>query len=299
MWSALQVPWTPEDTFDEARYRSNVRRCCQAGVHGVYTHGTSGEFYAQDLTEWCAVASATIEECQATNTPVQIGVTDLYTKGVIRRAETAADMGADAVQVALPFWMPLTLDEAVGFFRDVACAVPGIPMVLYGTPRARTLTTIELLRRVLESGVPLIGCKYAGSIEELPRFIQGVPEVSFLVVEPYLATAIAAGARGSCSSYVNVCPKYMLHYYSLCEQGRFEEALGIERHVQDWRREASAHVRARGLLDSALDRLFSRTAGFIEIDLRCRSPYQSATEEDLRIYFNICQERYPEFLYDI
>lgn len=299
MWAGLPVSWTVQDTFDEGRFRDNLRRCCRAGVHGVYSHGTTGEFYAQSFEEWQAVASAMVEECRAAGTPCQIGVTDLYTKGVIRKAQLAAEIGADALQLALPFWLPMTLQEAVQFFVDVADAVPGTPLVLYGTARAKTLTTIELMRAVLDAGVPLIGCKYAGSAEALPAFVEQVPEVSFLVGESLLATGMAVGARGSCTAYVYVCPRYMLRYFSLCEEARWDEALAIEQHVKDWHAGACAHLFEKKLQDSALDRVFAHAAGFIDIEIRCRPPYRSATEEDVRIYVEACERDFPEFIHDI
>jgi dihydrodipicolinate synthase/N-acetylneuraminate lyase len=299
MWAGLPVPWTNDDQFDEMRFRRNVRRCCQVGVHGVYSHGTTGEFYAQSFEEWRAVALAMVEECRALGTPTQVGITDLSTGLVMRKAELAARMGAHAIQVALPFWLPMSVDEAVRFFRDVAAAVPGMPIVLYGTSRAKTLTTPDLLRRALDVNVPLIGCKYSGTMADLPTFVQACSEISFLVGEPHLATGMAAGGRGSCSAYIYVCPKYMLHYYSLCEQGNWAEAQQIERHVRAWLEDACGHLFAKGLQDSALDRVFAHAAGFIEIDLRCRPPYRSATQEDLKRYIQLCRERFPEFLDDI
>ena len=58
-WAGLPVPWTKNDRFDEAVFRTDVQRCCDAGVPGVYTAGTTGEFYAMEFEEWKAVAKAT------------------------------------------------------------------------------------------------------------------------------------------------------------------------------------------------------------------------------------------------
>jgi 4-hydroxy-tetrahydrodipicolinate synthase len=89
MWAALPATWTLQDQLDEDTTRENVRRMCRAGVHGVYTHGTTGEFYAQSEEEWRRVARATIEESKAHRVACQIGCTALWTGEVIRRAEFA------------------------------------------------------------------------------------------------------------------------------------------------------------------------------------------------------------------
>ncbi len=299
MWAGLPVAWTEDDRFDEERYRRNVRRVCQAGAHGVYTHGSTGEFYAQGYDEWLAVARATLEEVHACSTPIQVGITDLATRQVIRKMEMAARLGADAVQTAFPFWMPLGQAEAVQFFVDLSRAVPGMPIVLYATARAKTPVTPELLRRVLDASVPLIGCKYTGPVADVAELVRTCPEISFLVGEANLASGMAVGARGSCSAYVYVCPRYMLHYFALCERGEWEAAQAIEEHVKAWHAGPCKHLFAKGMQDSALDRVFAFAAGFIEVELRCRPPYIYASQEDVELYIQLCRNGFPEFLYDM
>ena len=106
-WAGLPVAWRNDLSFDEDAYRANVAKCCRAGMPGVYTCGTTGEFYAMEFDEFKAVSRATVEECRAHGKPCAIGCTSTYTLGVARRAAYAAELGADAIQVALPFWMEL------------------------------------------------------------------------------------------------------------------------------------------------------------------------------------------------
>ena len=72
-WAGLPVAWDEDDRFDEQTYRQDVKRCCQAGVPGVYSGGTTGEFYAMEFDDFKAVARATVEECKAEGTAVMIG----------------------------------------------------------------------------------------------------------------------------------------------------------------------------------------------------------------------------------
>ncbi|MBG87811.1 MAG: hypothetical protein CMO80_13035 [Verrucomicrobiales bacterium] len=73
-WAGLPVAWTDDDRFDEATYRADVRACCQAGIPGIYTAGTTGEFYAMEFDEFQQVARATVEEAHRCDTPAMIGV---------------------------------------------------------------------------------------------------------------------------------------------------------------------------------------------------------------------------------
>ena len=116
-WAGLPVAWTEDDEFDETTYRGDVARCCRAGIPGSI-RGTSGEFYAQEWEEFQRIARATVEECHQRGTPAMIGCTSTSTRGAVRRAAFAAELGADAIQVALPFWMEVPDDQVLPFFRS-------------------------------------------------------------------------------------------------------------------------------------------------------------------------------------
>ena len=152
-WAGLPVAWTDDDRFDEATYRADVARCCEAGVPGMYTAGTTGEFYAMELDEWKAVTRATVEECHAQGKPAMIGCTSTYNLGAARRAVYAAELGADAIQVALPFWMEIGDQQIVPFFKEVAEASGGLPLSIYETMRAKKVLTLDQ-HRAIKDAVP-------------------------------------------------------------------------------------------------------------------------------------------------
>src|SRR5690606_25351663 len=122
-----------DNRFDEATYRGDVTRCCEIGVPGVYTGGTTGEFYAMEFDEFKQVARATVEQARAAGKPAMIGVSSTYTLGAARRAAYAAEIGAQAVQVALPFWMEVLDAQVLGFFREVSAAAGHLPLSIYET----------------------------------------------------------------------------------------------------------------------------------------------------------------------
>ena len=179
-WAGLPVAWTDHDSFDEETYRADVASCCQAGIPGVYTAGTSGEFYAADYDEWHAIARATVEECHARSTPAMIGCSSTYTRGAVRRATAAVALGADAVQVALPFWMETADDQVVPFFAEVAAAASDHPLSIYETSRAKKLLTLDQHRAVVEA-VPAVQ-----GIEEVHLFPTAVHAVAVRIAEENL-----------------------------------------------------------------------------------------------------------------
>ena len=299
MWAGMPIPWTNRDQLDEEALRENTRRICAAEAHGVYTHGTTGEFYAQSEEEWKNVARATVEECQNMATPSQVGCTALWTGGVIRKAVFAQTLGTDAIQIAFPFWLPLNEIQSLNFLKEVSSAVPEMPITLYNTSRSKMTLTEDLLKKILASYIPLVGCKGVRSKEELDRFSRIAPQVQFFVGEADLASHWKYGARGSYSSFIYACPHFMLRYYQLCEEGS-SEAQSIGRSLRQFSQDYVEPRYKKGMHDTAFDRTFAAMTGFLTGNLlQCRGPYESPSQEDVEDCRTWFSNYLPAFLLDV
>ncbi len=297
-WAGLPIAWAEDDTFDEKTYREDVARCCQAGMPGVYTGGTTGEFYALEFEEFQAVTRATVTECHAAGKPAMIGCTATSTRGVARRARQAHEQGADAIQVALPFWMEVPDGEVVRFFEDVSAAVPGMPITIYETLRAKKALSLDLHRRIHGAVPAVIGVK--SNEGTLGRTPEGCAEISRLynvfVGEQAIAELGPHGAVGTCSSLVYQNPRIVLHAYGLLAAVRWGE---LREASEKFRRIVVEGLRPgfpAGCADSALDRVLGLSAGFLKTSLRCRAPYPSATPEILAGFREWLRRNLPEFL---
>lgn len=299
VWAGLPVPWNESMGIDEEAAAADVRACCRAGVHGVYTGGTTGEFYAQDDDTFRRLVELVVTSATPTATPVQAGCTALSTRWVRRRIEIAAQAGVDGIQVALPFWLRLSDEEVVAFFRDVARAAGNLPLVLYDTDRAKRRVGVELFRRIREVAPTLMGCKFTGGdVEALRPLVEALPEVSFFVGEHILPDAMRIGARGSCSSLVYLNPAFMLEYYRLCAAGEWDRVAPMQSDIVRLFTEGIRPLKDRGLMDSAIDRVFGRVLGFLRCGLRCQPPYVHATETDLDALRNWMKSNAPMLLED-
>jgi dihydrodipicolinate synthase/N-acetylneuraminate lyase len=296
IWAGLPVPWNEDGSINENILRKDVARCCEVGVHGVYTGGTTGEWYAQNFEEFKQITTATLDEAHKHNTPVQVGVTAVCTRDVVERAKFAMDAGADALQVALPSWMALCSEEIVTFFKDIDDACPGAPIVNYSTMRSKRALSAADYKAVLAEGVNLIGAKStAEGFSELIGLMAAVPEVNFLVGEHLLMHAMMHGAKGSCSSLVYMSPKVILRLYDACASERWAEALEITRQIcKLFFGSVLSLLDDKGLLDSAVDRALGRSLGFLQAPLTCKKPYRSATEEDVAAIRKWVEQNLPE-----
>jgi dihydrodipicolinate synthase/N-acetylneuraminate lyase len=251
-----------------------------------------------EFDEFKAVTAATVEVCRLHRTPAMIGCTSTYTLGAARRAAFAAEAGADAIQVALPYWMVIEDDQIAPFFKEVAGAAPGLALSIYETRRAKKALTLDQHRRVKEavpdylmvkSNEETLGCSEDGC-RKLSEF------VNVFTAEEHWAALCRAGVAGSCSSLVYWFPRYILAFGKDLEA---KDWSSVERRGAELGRLTDVLLKiidGRGIVDSAIDRMGSRVVPFLATSLRCRGPYPEANEKDVAEVRRWCEQNCPEML---
>ncbi|MEE2658514.1 MAG: dihydrodipicolinate synthase family protein [Candidatus Latescibacterota bacterium] len=297
-WAGLPVPWTDEDTFDEETFRADVARCCQAGIPGAYSGGTTGEFYAQEYGEFETITTALVDECHRHNRPAMVGCTSTYTAGAVRRARHAARIGADAIQVALPFWMEVSEEEVVPFFREVSRAASHLPLSIYETTRAKKALTLAQ-HRAIKDALPnyLMVKANSGTIGSNPDGCSDLSELVNVFVSEHLWSELGPrGALGCCSSMVYWNPRVVLELWEHMRSGRWQELKAMGPKLTALGDFLAAHFGARGFTDTAYDRMGGRAGGFLKTGLRNRAPYPSATLDDVERLRGWYESNFPEML---
>ncbi|MFV2067318.1 MAG: dihydrodipicolinate synthase family protein [Pirellulales bacterium] len=297
-WAGLPVAWTTDDQFDEPAYRDDVARCCQSGVPGVYTGGTTGEFYAMEFDEFRNVARATIDECHAHGRPAMIGCTSTYTRGAVRRATLAAELGADAIQVALPYWMEIGEPEIVPFFKAIADAAGGLPLSIYDVARSKHTLSLDEHWAIREAVPSYAMVKAtAGTVGATPSGCEALSEkINVFVGGPRWAELAPRGARGGCSSMVYWNPRLVMSLWSSVESDQWATVNRLCALIAALHAFLRATFGPKGFTDTAFDRLGGVACGFLTTRLRNRGPYPSATISDVQVLREWCREHFPEIL---
>ena len=297
-WAGLPVAWTENDEFDEQTYREDVARCCRAGAPGIYTGGTTGEFYAMSFKEFKSITRATVEQSHAAGKPVMIGCTSTYTLGAAKHAAFAAETGADAIQIALPFWVEVPDSEVIGFFEEVSRASGGLPLSIYDTGSAKKVLTLEQ-HQAIKKAVPnylmlkAIGGTVGASVEgceELSKI------VSVFVAESRWLELCPKGAAGSCSALIYWNPNVILTLWGHIQNEQWDLAQELSRKLEACVDFVVEEFGKKGFTDTAFDRLGARSSGFLSTSLRCRAPYPGPTEQDVRALRQWYQDNFPEML---
>lgn len=141
----------------------------------------------------------------------------------------------------------------------------------------------------IKSNAGTLGCTKEGCKKLSRHFNIFVGENKIAELGPF-------GAVGSCSSLVYQNPKIILNMFGLLKQKRWKELRTWTDKIEKMIVKGLKPAFERGCLDSALDRLLGKSAGFLKTSLRCRGPYPSCTKEHLEYFKDWLKKNYPEFL---
>ncbi|WP_432950203.1 dihydrodipicolinate synthase family protein [Kribbella sp. CA-253562] len=274
MWATLLLPLDPDDTIDFARLRTQLDHLVQAGLHGLYAHGTAGEFQTLTEPEYDRINELLAARCEAADLPFQLGASHPSAQLQLDRVRRAAALRPSAIQVILPDWLPLTPGEVLVFLDRVAQAADGVPLVLYNPPHAKTQVGPEQLADLARAVPALIGLKSAGGDA---AWFDAAREsgLSLFVPGHFLASMTPLGADGSYSNVAALSPAGSVGWYELM-QSDHQAALDVERRIAEFFAEHIAPLQKDGLSNPALDKFLAAVGGWADVGTRVRWPMTSA-----------------------
>src|SRR3954470_17118611 len=107
-----------DGSLDEAATAAHVGRLIEQGAHRIVVGGTSGEFVTMTVAERLAIIRAAVDAAGG-RVPVVAGTGSPGTTETIELTSAAADAGASAALVILPFYLLPNRAEVLGHFRAV------------------------------------------------------------------------------------------------------------------------------------------------------------------------------------
>ncbi|WP_030620683.1 dihydrodipicolinate synthase family protein [Streptomyces sclerotialus] len=224
----LCTPLTPDGEVDTRSLAALTTRLVDAGVHGLFALGSSGEAAYLTDAQRCT-ALDTVVETAAGRVPVLAGAIDMTTARVLEHARAAEALGADAVVATAPFFTRTHPAEITEHFTRLRTAL-GVPLFAYDIPAsAHTKLPADLLLSLAADDV-LAGLKdSSGDDGALRRLLVRVRELSggFSVLtgsELAVDGALLAGAHGVVPGLGNVDPEGYLRLYEHASAGRWREA---------------------------------------------------------------------------
>jgi 4-hydroxy-tetrahydrodipicolinate synthase len=252
----MLTPLTPDETLDEASLRRLVDFLVGAGVHGIWSMGTTGEFAALPESERARGVAATIEQVGG-RVPVIANIGDSSTGLALRHARHAVEAGADALALTPPHYYPHTMDEMLTHFRAMKEAHPDLPLLVYNIPQTvkvkmSVATTLQLAREGTVQGIKdsqndlrwfrvLATSIREDGLEDQFRL--------FLGTRILIDAALVIGAHGAIPATSNVAPAAAAEAWESAISGDFTHAARAQEVVM--RYEDLAEIGRGGSPDAA------------------------------------------------
>jgi 4-hydroxy-tetrahydrodipicolinate synthase len=237
----LLTPFADDEAVDEAALRRLVRHLIAQGVHGLFSAGSTGEFWALSDDEKGRVTEIVIEEA-AGRVPVYAGVGAPGTRQSVALTRQAEALGADAVVAITPFYIAPTPDELYAHYAAIAAATR-LPVIPYNNP-GRTggvNLTPDLMERLAR--LPnLVGLKdSAGDMAQFREARRRLPPpfALFQGRDDLFYDSLLVGAVGGVAAIGNVAPGPVVEVYEAYVAGDLPRAQRAQERVTPLRKALS------------------------------------------------------------
>ncbi len=222
----LITPLRPDESIDLPSLGRLIDSVLDAGAHGLWLLGTSGEFAGLSVAERRATVEFALEHV-GDRAPLVIGVADGSTAGAVAHARHAVAAGARLITVTAPYYYPHTIDEVSAHFRAVKSAAPEADLYLYNIPATvKVRMTVDAVLQLAADGVAQ-GIKDTQNDLQWDRQLvlslreRGLDRdfVTFVGTRSLIDAAVFVGADGAIPATGNIVPAVCVAAYEAARAG--------------------------------------------------------------------------------
>ena len=226
----MPTPFKRNGDLDEDRISELTDYLIQGGIDGLFPLGTSGEFALLDRAERKRVVEMVVNSA-GSRVPVLAGVSDPSPRNAIAFAEDAAEAGAVGVVATSPYYYKVSEEGLYRHFKTIGSSI-SLPLVLYNIPEwTHNFVPLSVVSRLAEEKV-IIGMKYTEyNMFNLLGYIRAVGNkiAVFTGSDAMAYSCLEAGGAGAVISISNIAPRAASSIYDLAVEGRYKEALAVQK----------------------------------------------------------------------
>ena len=211
-----------------------VEKLIAAGVSGIFTFGSNGEFHVCSADERIDFSKFVIEKV-AGRVPVYVGTGACSTREAIEMSKRAEAIGADAPSVINPYFMGISDAQVVNYYRMVAESVK-IPVMLYNIPKS---TGKNLSKEVVAEVAQIDNVKgvkdSSGNMDNLKDYVDAAAgnDVDVLVgSDGKISEAFKLGASGTVAGTANLITDVVVGLWRALEAGDEAEAARLQAEIE-------------------------------------------------------------------
>lgn len=211
----IVTPLIDNRTLDVQGLEKLVEHFIAGGVHGLFILGTTGEAQSLGYNLRKEFIKRTCELVDH-RIPVLVGITDTSIEDSVEIADYSHKVGADAVVVAPPYYIPISQSELIEYFESLFPRL-ALPVFIYNMPGCTKLhMTIKTVKAAKELGA--VGIKDSSGdmlyLSTLINEFKDSPEFSILTgTELFIPETIMQGGHGAIAGGANLFPRFFVEFY--------------------------------------------------------------------------------------
>ena len=208
----------------------------EAGIHGLYPNGSTGEFVRLSWEERQDVVRL-ICDVNGGRVPILAGASEANLRDVLKMADFYASINVDAISLVPPYYYKISDQSLFEYFAELAQQSP-LDILLYNIPQFTQELPLDLMERLLPYE-RIFGTK--DSSRDLPRLINTMhrlraqrPDYVVLVgCEEILFPSVMMGASGGTIATSGIVPEVIVEIYNQALAGDIDRARTLQYRILD------------------------------------------------------------------
>ena len=254
VYPALITPMTADGELNEAALREVLEFNIQAGVHGFWVAGGTGESVLLEDEENMRIAEIVSDQSRGRiENIMHVGAST--TKRAVKLAEHAAKSGVEAICCVPPFFYRQSDEAIVEHYKAVGAAA-NLPLFVYNLPQATGVEVTPEMMQKIQDGVPqLKGLKHSAVTFANVRAFSNMGLQCLVGNAMLMLPALTIGASGCVDGPPNVAPELWVEIWNAYNDGdihRAEAAQEKASQVTELVRSIGLHAGTKAILSERL-----------------------------------------------
>ena len=223
IFPAVITPMTSDGRFNEAAFRDVIEFNIQAGVHGFWVAGGTGESILLDDDENHRIAEVVADQSKGrVKNIMHVGAAT--TARAAGLAEHAAKAGVEAICCVPPFFYQRPDHEIAEHYRVVGAAAD-LPLFVYNLPGSTGVDISPELMQMIQDKVPqLAGLKHSSQVFPNVRIFAKMGLCCLIGSNQLMLPAMTYGATGCVDGPPILAPERWVAIWQAYQDGDIKRA---------------------------------------------------------------------------
>ncbi len=235
---AMITPLDENQNINAQATRELIDYLIDRGVYGLFILGTNGECHVLTDDEKVEFAKIVIEHTN-NRVPVFVGTGGNSTREVINLSKRMEEIGASALSIITPYFVPPTQQELILHYKAIAESV-SLPIMMYNMPGKTGINIDPESVRELSKVKNIVGIKdSSGNLANMKAYLEVSKDEDFGVFsgsDSLILEILKAGGQGAVAATANFLTEIDVAIYNNFIKGDLEAAQKAQESIEELRR---------------------------------------------------------------